>query len=129
MGILDLFKKKQDYDVGDSGDSVNLGLNNDPFKSDPLMDINSGLNLPQDNNPDPFQNHGGNQYQQQDPFQKYKHPGQNYEQNNYNQTQTNTDTQKDMQIIIAKLDALRAEIQTLNHKIEKIEEKQQKRMW
>jgi len=47
--------------------------------------------------------------------------------NNYNQ-QPN-ETQKDLQIIIAKLDALRAEVQTINHKIEKIEEKQQKRMW
>ena len=128
MGILDLFKKKQNFETNDSS---NLGLNEDPFKSDPLMDTNSGLNLPQENNPDPFQNQQGDQFQQQDPFQKYKQPQeqQRYEQNNFNQNQTNTDVQKDMQIIMAKLDALRAEVQTLNHKIEKIEEKQQKRMW
>jgi hypothetical protein len=97
MGILDLFKKKSKNTFEE--DTNNLGLDDDPFKSDPLMDPNSGLNLPQEN--------------------------QNMQQN----TQQSTSDNKDLQIIIAKIDALRAEVQTLNHKIENLERKQQKKMW
>ena len=119
MGILDLFKKKSKNTFED--DTNNLGLDDDPFKSDPLMDPNSGLNLPQENH-----NMQQNDILNQNPFKKYQ------EQNSYEYQHNNqqpTIENKDLQIIIAKIDALRAEVQTLNHKIENLERKQQKKMW
>ena len=127
MGFLDMFKKKKpSSDLNES--NMNLGLNEDPFKSDPLMDKNSGLNLPneENNNPsnltDPMSNS-----KMKDPFKDYYNQEQQPMQNQNIQNQS---TDKDFQIVIAKIDALRAEVQTLNHKIENIEKNQQrKKMW
>ena len=123
MGILDLFKKKSKNTFED--DTNNLGLDDDPFKSDPLMDPNSGLNLPQENH-----NMQQNDILNQNPFKKYQEQNSyEYQQHNQQHNQQPTLENKDLQIIIAKIDALRAEVQTLNHKIENLERKQQKKMW
>ncbi|MFP4567357.1 MAG: hypothetical protein ACLFN8_00280 [Candidatus Woesearchaeota archaeon] len=131
MGFLDMFKKKTPESSFEDT-STKLGLDDDPFKSDPLMDSNSGLNLPQENNvtDDPFKDPFAKQNTVQNPFKKYSNQDTQYEQQNYNnQVQQTQGQEKDIQIIIAKLDALRAEVQTLSHKIDKIEQKQQKKMW
>lgn len=125
MGFLDIFKKKKpSSDMTEL--NTNLGLNEDPFKSDPLMDQNSGLNLPQENN-DPTNLTSMTNSKMKDPFKDYYGQEQPPMQN---QNIQNQNTDKDFQIVIAKLDALRAEVQTLNHKIENIEKNQQrKKMW
>ena len=131
MGLLDMFKKKEPEPNFDY-ESTKLGLNEDPFKSDPLMDPNSGLNLPQENNDtnDPFKDPLAKQSDIQNPFKKYSDQNSQYTEQNYNSQMQQTQGQdKDMQIIIAKLDALRAEVQSLNHKVENLERKQQKKMW
>jgi len=155
MGFLDIFKKK---DL--SFDTANNDLKDDPFKSDPFLDTNSGLNLPKEdlfsdtthnknNNTNSFNmnNAGNNQFQknpyaqeQKNPFQRYQETHQQtqpqtqqfqqYPSHQY-QPQTNNsgnELQKDIQIIIAKLDALRAEIQSISHRIENLE-RNQKKMW
>lgn len=132
MGFLDFFKKKKESDFISRDDT---GIESDSFKSDPFMDSDSGLNLPKDDvgassnpylqsqdsmNKNPFQ-----KYRQQDSFE--------YEQNNnqYNNQHNSSQTsdQKDLQIIIAKLDALRAEVQAINHRLDGLERKNNKRMW
>ncbi|MCC7574292.1 hypothetical protein KO361_01770 [Candidatus Woesearchaeota archaeon] len=127
MGILDVFKKKPNLET-EKINTENKDLGMDPFKTDQLTNLDSGLNLPK-NDYDPINstmqmNTASNQ------FTDYKNkPYQKMQETNNNYNQQPNETQKDLQIIIAKLDALRAEVQTINHKIEKIEEKQQKRMW
>lgn len=123
MGFLDTFRKKKNTTKREDE------LTEDPFKADPLMDTESGLNLPREEQQEnPFSNNPYlNQEQRtQSPFQKYQE--QNTQQNPLENQQGQND-QKDLQIIIAKLDALRAEVQALNHKIENMGEKQKKRMW
>ncbi len=128
MGFLDIFKKKTPLSDSNTP-NMNLGLNEDPFKSDPMMDTNSGLNLPKDNNdPMAFNDVFAKSNMQQDPLQKYQQQEQPMM---HNPNTQNQNTEKDFQIVIAKLDALRAEVQTLNHKIENIEKNQaqRKKMW
>ena len=130
MGILDFFKRKKDPGFSDSSDA--LGVNDDPFKADPFMDPDSGLNLPKDDpgsSENPFiQSSDENpfkKYNRQNEFQDFSNQG-GQQQGTQNNSEINS---KDLQIINAKLDALRAEIQNLNHKIENMERKHQKKMW
>lgn len=133
MGVLDFFKRKKEPESTDYSDN-NLGLKEDPFGADPFMDPDSGLNLPKDNNlSDPSTTQSPFAQQESNPFKKYQ------EQSNFQEPLQGTNTsqvqnghdanQKDLQIIIAKLDALRAEVQNLNHKVEGLERKQQRKMW
>ena len=125
MGILGLFNKKKEA----QNEMNQKEFEEDLFKSDPLMDPDSGLNLPKDMSGKEDDGFFDNkpQTQNRDLYQKYSD---DFNQNNMSaqKNQQETDS-KDMQIIIAKLDALRAEVQTLNHKIENLERKQQKKMW
>ena len=127
MGILDTFRKKKREKQRLS--ETPTDTNEDPFKSDPFMDPDSGLNLPKDE-----ENQEQNPYMQEtmnsDPFQKYKQTEtfQQEQQNNQN-TNNQGDTSKDIQLILAKLDAIKAEVQSINHRVENIEKRQQKKMW
>lgn len=132
MGLGNLFKKKnKEEPIPEMTQEQNMGLDEDPFKSDPFMDPNSGLNLPQENpqnmqqNQNPFKKYSQQNFEQENP-----HPGfdQNAPQQN-NEQNTHKDFAKDLEIIIAKLDAIKAEVHTMNHRIENIERRQQKKMW
>lgn len=134
MGFLDFLKKKKEPDLMSHDDT---GLESDSFKSDPYMDPDSGLNLPKDNDLGAGNNNPYLQSQDtlnRNPFQKYQQQN-SFEQerstqhyNNQNNSMQSGD-QKDLQIIIAKLDALRAEVQAINHRLDGLERKQNKRMW
>lgn len=91
-------------------------------------DLDSGLNLPgtenQENNFDSFGNQRPNR------FSAYDQEVQ--PQNAYGQQHASGDTSKDLQIIIAKLDALRSEVANISHRIEALERQQgqqQKKFW
>ncbi len=133
MGILDFFKRKKEPESTGYSDN-NLGLKEDPFGADPFMDTDSGLNLPKDNSSsDPSTTQSPFAQQESNPFKKYQEQS-NFQEpsQNMNASQAHSGQEvnnKDLQIIIAKLDALRAEVQNLNHKVEGLERKQQRKMW
>ena len=96
-------------------------------------DMDSGLNLPgmenQESNFDSFGNQKINRYSPYDQEPQQHNP---YAQQPYQQ-QASGDTSKDLQIIIAKLDALRSEVANISHRLEALEKnhggQQQKKFW
>lgn len=131
MGFLSIFKKKKETNFDKDSGLGEEEFGGNSFESDPLMDPNSGLNLPREEKPEEsFSNPYLTSQNQQAPsaFQRYQEHNASAQQN-ISQNQNTQNDQKDMQIIIAKLDALRAEVQSLNHKIENLENKQKKKMW
>lgn len=123
MGFLGFGKKKKD-----SIESDLAGLDNS-LSSDSGMDFG--------NYGDPGQQFNNQQASQQ--FDSFGNPRpqqrfeQAYPQSFQGQPQqaSQNDYSKDMQIIIAKLDALRAEIQNISHRLDNLEKQkdQNKRYW
>ncbi len=103
----------------------------DPVKS--FDDLDSGVNLPgtesQENNFDSFGNPRTNRFSSYEQDIQQHNP---YTQQHTYQQQASGDVSKDLQIIIAKLDALRAEVANLSHRLEAVERghgQQQKKFW
>ena len=100
--------------------SFNSGYN------DPLMDPNSGLKLadlnePQDNNSFNQQSAGMDTFGNPRPQSKFD----NFESRPAQSYAPVQDTSKDLQLILAKLDAIRSEITNINHRLDNIERHQQ----
>jgi hypothetical protein len=133
MGLFG-FGKKKDDPMGAMGD-MNLGgmgglPDNNPqsFNSgytDPMMDSNSGLKLADLNS----QNQEAGFNQQSQGVDTFGNPRPQSKFDNYETKQQSfapiQDTSKDLQIIIAKLDAIRSEITNINHRLDNIERHQQ----
>ncbi len=94
-------------------------------------DLDSGLNMPgMENQGDSFDSFGNQRPQKfSNPFEQEVPQQQSYPQSGH---QASGDMSKDLQIIIAKLDALRSEVANISHRLEALERKQgqqQKKFW
>jgi hypothetical protein len=129
MGLFGFGKKEKVADVttdfsaqSQSMPDFNQGLGQGKsLYGDPLSDQNSGLKLADLNT----QNTGFNQ---QGGFDSFGNPrvAQRVETFDYNKQQQfgAPDNSKDMQLILAKLDAIRSEITNINHRLDNIERHQ-----
>ncbi len=128
MGLLGFGKKKKDAELpsdfgaqGMQDYSQGLGQAKNSMYGDPMMDSNSGLKLADLNNQDVgFNQQGG--------FDSFGNPriAPKVESFDYNRQQqfAPQDNSKDIQLILAKLDAIRSEITNINHRLDNIERHQ-----
>ncbi|MGV8161724.1 MAG: hypothetical protein ACP5N2_00145 [Candidatus Nanoarchaeia archaeon] len=130
MGLFGLGKKKGDplaeFNPSNMGGSIDT--NPQSFNTgytDPMMDPNSGLKLA-DLNP---QNQDTAFNQTQSPMDSFGNPRPQSRMETFESKQTSfapsQDTSRDLQLIIAKLDAIRSEITNINHRLDNIERHQQ----
>ncbi|MFA6072831.1 MAG: hypothetical protein WC758_01855 [Candidatus Woesearchaeota archaeon] len=109
-------------------DPMNSNFNSQPIGTDPMLDSNSGLRLAELNNTPQNQDFGFSAQPSQGGIDSFGNPKPQMKSDNYEyktpQYQT-TDNSKDLQIIIAKLDAIRSEITNINHRLDNIERHQQ----
>lgn len=132
MGLLDVFKKKKESEGYGQED---FGLNND---------INSGLNIPKDDlfkdesgslnnsmNDNSFGDSSMGSFNKNNPFESKGVVSGGFNQSGQQQPSQggSGDFGKDLQIIIAKLDALRAEVQSINHRLDNLERAPPKKLW
>ena len=118
MGFFNnIFKKKDPLDDIGGLPGSNQGMGFTPG-ADPMAGLNTGLDFEQDNQ-NQFDSFGNNRPRQRENTYEPK--------SNFGpQLQDNS---KDLQILIAKIDALRAEVANLSHKIEDLERKQDQRKY
>lgn len=134
MSFMDKFKKKDD-DLGlDNPEGAPPG--GDPFSNQPSQDPFN--NQPTNQFSNPTNNQPTNQNPMGPPPQEYGNPDLNNvkniakpreptEQTSFNNpttlqpTNNNTHVEKDLQLIIAKLDGLKSELDSLHQRVQKIE--------
>lgn len=152
MGFFsNLFGFENDDDIGDI--DTDSGLELDELQDDPLEKggLNQPGNSPGQQNMDPQgqmnqgmnnQGMGPNNFDTgdddpfnndfQDPFQKGKQTGQNQQDYQYSQNQSGKqptgDVEKDIKIMIEKLDAVKSSVNSLHHRLDKLE-KEKDKMW
>ncbi len=117
MGLFGFGKKKEvlDTNIPGYGNDSNLGLDLSEHK-DPLMDLNSGLKL------DELQNKDVDSFGNPRPSRQSLPSFENV--STQPQPSNSTDISKDLQIIMAKLDAIRAELNSLHHEVESLKRQQ-----
>lgn len=124
MGIFDFMKKKKEDDFSSLGlgsSQTNFFEQQNPYGA---TDLNSGLNL------GGLNNNTGEQ-QQFDPFgnprakMDYTPSYEQSMQRSPGMNNSSGDLSKDMQIIIAKLDAIKAEINNISHRLDMLESRNQ----
>jgi len=125
MGFLGFGKKKESNDMSIPGlesrgnFQSNLGLDISEHK-DPLMDINSGLKLNELQDESPQFDSFGNPKPSRQSLPMFD----NVQSNSNNSTSQSSDISKDLQIVLAKLDAIRSELNSLHHEIESLKRQQ-----
>lgn len=120
MGLFGFGKKKevQNQESGFDTQSNNLGLDLSEHK-DPMMDVNSGLKLGElQDEPQQFDSFGNPKSNRQSSALPQFDSSQNLS------SQGSSDISKDLQIIMAKLDAVRSELNSLHHEIESLKRQQ-----
>ena len=122
MGLFGMFKKKEEAGTDDlfkgTPAVMQQGARQGMPAADPLADINSGLSLGSLNTPQNIQ------------FDSFGNPKRerNYESEfspSAHVPSQSGDISKDIQIIIAKLDAIKAEVSNIDHRLEMLERQQQ----
>lgn len=121
--IKKFFGKKEDEDSITS--DINTGFGSE--RKDPFQASDSGLELDSLGQKQEFDSFGNPRSQKQFPssFEDYTRGRESQQQG----MQGQGDMSKDMQIIIAKLDAIKSEVSSINHRLEALEKKEHKRMW
>jgi len=129
MGLFGFGKKKNDLaDIGLGSDQQSIDQQNQPYGND----LNSGLNLDALNN---SQNSGVDSFGNPRANMNYDSSFEQSIQRSGGMPSSGIDISKDMQIVIAKLDAIKAEISNISHRLDMLEAKnnqqqaQQKRYW
>lgn len=136
MGILDFFKKKKSsFDIDDLDSGLNLDslksdtssslgdLDKDFPSSDPLTKSNSGF--------DEFDKESqGLPSFKETKYDTEKYEGPDFRSPNTQQTTSTTQTHasnKDMELVLEKLNTIKAEITNINHRLDKIEKSTQRK--
>ncbi|PIN81468.1 hypothetical protein COV13_01045 [Candidatus Woesearchaeota archaeon CG10_big_fil_rev_8_21_14_0_10_32_9] len=125
MGFLGFGKKKESDNMSVPGLESrgnlqnNFGLDLSEHK-DPLMDINSGLKLNDLQEEPPQFDSFGNPKVSRQPLPMFD----NAQSNNNGSNNQSSDISKDIQIVLAKLDAIRSELNSLHHEIESLKRQQ-----
>lgn len=123
MGFFDKFKKKEENPFSDS-------KLNDPFESNPLGTPNDPYGASHEEPSDPFghdlfNNSANNpqaiQQNNQYPTQQPSFPGQNQQQSYNNQVYEDVAPSRDVELILAKLDAIKAELDSVHQRVRKLE--------
>ncbi|MCF7872224.1 hypothetical protein K9L97_04280 [Candidatus Woesearchaeota archaeon] len=125
MGLFGIGKNKEDplkalQDLNLDNENENptqLNNFNNQNNQDPLNDMDNFNSNPTQNMQDRYDSFG-NKMRNQD-----EQPLPRFNQNQQTQQETNKDLDKDMQLILAKLDTIKAEITSMNHRLEIMESK------